>query len=260
MKPCISATVASVLLAFTTMYAWATTSEPDAWKVVGVETSDTLRMHASRSARSRTIGHIPHNADRLKNLGCRGALSFGDWQRARLAERQRASRSRWCKVAYGGRTGWVAGRYLAEGGTVSQGGKVPENRPRGGWSVRCDARGCAVEQVGVGAAKKTLLRIEPLAEKNARIVFERPDLPRTGMLSIFIDGEQITGGPIDAVRDRSASRLVFEPDDITAGLIRKMQDKQHMVLSFPGEDRGVEFMLAGFGAILQSARSKPVPN
>ena len=52
-----------------------------------------------------------------RNLGCRGGLTYEEF--TTLSPKEKAQRSRenprWCRVEYQGITGWVAGRYLAEG-------------------------------------------------------------------------------------------------------------------------------------------------
>lgn len=88
---------------------------PDYFRVSGVAANDTLNVRKDPSAAAPKIGEIPHDADGVKNLGCQGGLSFAQWQAATPAEREAAKRVRWCRVAFGGVTGWAAGRFLAEG-------------------------------------------------------------------------------------------------------------------------------------------------
>lgn len=87
---------------------------PDYWAVKGVDTNDVLNLRAKPSPSARKIGAIPHNATGLKNLGCRGGATFAQWSTMTPAERQRAKKSRWCKVEFDGTQGWVAGRFLKE--------------------------------------------------------------------------------------------------------------------------------------------------
>lgn len=246
------AMVASVLLAGP---ARAEADGPDQWRVTGVRSNDMLHMHTEPSARSRITARIPHNARQIRNLGCSGGPTFQQWQRMSPAERERAARARWCKVSFAGKTGWVAGRFLAEDGDAA-----PPAAPQriGAWTLRCEPAPCALEQIGIGTTHRTVLRIEPDAPPNARIIIDRPGLPHTGTFTVYMDGDMITAGQIANVRARSASRLVLEPDDITLGLLRQMAKHQNMVISFPGAERGVEIHLDDFSRAWDavSARSK----
>jgi hypothetical protein len=90
---------------------------PGYFRVVNVAADDVLNIRAEPSARSVRLGRIPPGADCVRNLGCRGGLSLAEL--TELSEAERAARlrqnPRWCRVEYQGITGWVAGRYLAEG-------------------------------------------------------------------------------------------------------------------------------------------------
>ncbi|MGE0697799.1 MAG: hypothetical protein AB7O57_01755 [Hyphomicrobiaceae bacterium] len=222
--------------------------------MTGVRAGDTLRMHAEPSARSRVISRIPPDAQGLAALGCAAHPTFAEWQRMTAAEKARSAKARWCKVRHGGTTGWVAGRFLAEGG--------PPERPSarsvvGPWTVGCEGGACSVEQVGLGGSRRTLLRLEPQPDGNARIIVDAPRLPRSGALTIFMDGEQVSAGPIGPVRSRTGSRIVLDPDDITAGLLRRLPGHKNMVLSWPGEERGVEFHLDDFTEAVGRLRAMP---
>lgn len=87
---------------------------PDFWSVRGVRNDDVLNMRAAPSPTGPLVTAIPHDARGLRNLGCQGGPTFAQWNKMTPAERNRASRKRWCKVEYAGRQGWVAGRYLSE--------------------------------------------------------------------------------------------------------------------------------------------------
>ena len=54
----------------------------------------------------------------MRNLGCQGGLTFQEFQTLNPAEQAERLKQnpRWCRIEYQGVTGWVAGRYLAEGG------------------------------------------------------------------------------------------------------------------------------------------------
>ena len=91
---------------------------PDWFRVVDVAADDVLNIRAEPSAGSEKLGSIPPGSDCVRNLGCRGGLTLEEF--TTLTPEQQAARlrenPRWCKVEYEGATGWVAGRYLAEGG------------------------------------------------------------------------------------------------------------------------------------------------
>ena len=216
--------------------AMAEADGPDAWDVVNVEAPDVLGLHAEPSARSPVVAGIPAGTRGLKNLGCTGIPSFRQWMEMSAAERERSSRARWCRISHGGVTGWVAGRFLAE--SSAAGSNV------GPWTIVCRQKGpCGLEQTGLGGTRRTRIRIEPTADRNGEITILRADLPRQGVLSIHMDGKLISSGPIAPLKSADGRRLTLSPDDISAGLIRDMARHRTMVLSFPGEARGVEFHL-----------------
>jgi uncharacterized protein YraI len=88
---------------------------PDYFRVTGVAADDVLNIRAAPSPRARILGAIPPDGNGIRNRGCRGGLSFAEWERASPAAREAADRRRWCRVTWRGMTGWVAGRFLAEG-------------------------------------------------------------------------------------------------------------------------------------------------
>lgn len=109
------------LVILTLFFATSAHSEadgPDYWRVVGIAKNDTLSIRAEPDARSQKVGEIPVDGKCIENRGCKGGLSFEEY--TRLSKKQQAKHlkknPRWCKVEYQGITGWVAGRYLAEGG------------------------------------------------------------------------------------------------------------------------------------------------
>jgi hypothetical protein len=87
---------------------------PGFWAVTGVASNDVLHLRDVPSADSKSLAGIPFNARGLKNLGCRrNELPFDQW--ARMSEGQRrAANTKWCRVEFRGRQGWVAGRFLKE--------------------------------------------------------------------------------------------------------------------------------------------------
>ncbi len=247
------AMLAVVILAASTAPAFAEADGPDLWRIRGVRADDTLNMHKEPTARSRTIARIPHDARQIRNLGCSGGPNFQQWQRMNTSERERAARARWCKVSFGGKTGWVAGRFLAEDAEAAS---AAGPKRIGAWTLKCQPAPCALEQVGIGTAQRTVLRIEPAETVNARIVVDRPGLPRNGTFTVYMDGDTITMGPIRDVRSRTGSRLVFEPGDITLGLLRQMARHQNMVISFPGAERGVEIHLEDFARAWDEVKAR----
>jgi hypothetical protein len=54
----------------------------------------------------------------VRNLGCQGGLTFQEFSTLNQAEQAERLKQnpRWCQIEYQGITGWVAGRYLVEGG------------------------------------------------------------------------------------------------------------------------------------------------
>jgi len=97
--------------------AFATADGPDYWKVRGVASDDVLWIHPTPNYRSERIGQIPYNATCLKNIECTGNISFTEYQRLSPEEKRALKKqSRWCKVKYQNRVGWVNGKYLIEDG------------------------------------------------------------------------------------------------------------------------------------------------
>lgn len=90
---------------------------PDFYAVRDVARGDVLNIRAEPSPHARKIGEIPPDGTCIRNLGCKGGLSLQELTELSPAEqeRRRHQNPRWCKVEYRGITGWVAGRYLAEG-------------------------------------------------------------------------------------------------------------------------------------------------
>jgi hypothetical protein len=234
--------MAALALAAHSDRASAAADGPDYWEVSGVSAGDVLNMHSQSNARSPTIATIPHDGKGLKNLGCTGIPTFAQWSRMTPSERQRAARARWCRVELAGKKGWVAGRFLKEGSRPASNRRLNSMGP---WTLRCE-KSCALEQVGVGSAQRTVLRLERRETNNAQVTIERRGIARQGVLSIYMDGKTITQGPIAPFAAKSGGRIVMPPDDITLGLIKQMGAHKNMVLSFPGEERGVEIHLDQF--------------
>ncbi len=90
---------------------------PDYYAVRHVARNDVLNIRVEPSASARKIGEIPPDGSCIRNLGCKGGLTFEEFTNLSPEEKERRAREnpRWCKVEYRGVTGWVAGRYLTEG-------------------------------------------------------------------------------------------------------------------------------------------------
>lgn len=91
---------------------------PDHFRVTGVAANDMLNLRAAPNSKAAKVGGIPPGSNCVRNLGCRGGLSFRETTTLSPAQQQARLRQdpRWCRVEYRGITGWAAGRYLAEGG------------------------------------------------------------------------------------------------------------------------------------------------
>ena len=95
---------------------------PDYFKVVNVVAGDTLNIHTQPHAKSKVIGEIARETNCIKNLGCKGGLTFHEYTSLSKAEQERVKRERprWCKIEFDGVTGWVYGRYIAEGSCTQE--------------------------------------------------------------------------------------------------------------------------------------------
>jgi len=105
--------------------AQADADGPDVFRVTGVAADDVLNIRLEPDPGAPKIGEIPPNGDGIRNLGCQGGLSFAEWQAATPEQRAAAQRARWCRIAYGGVQGWVAGRFLAEGTAPAEPDSAP---------------------------------------------------------------------------------------------------------------------------------------
>jgi hypothetical protein len=105
------------VLVFVASAVFADADGPDFFRVTGVAEDDVLNMRAEPDPQAKKVGEIPPDGTCVRNLGCRGGLTFQEF--TELSEKQTAQRlkenPRWCKVEYRGVEGWVAGRYLREG-------------------------------------------------------------------------------------------------------------------------------------------------
>ncbi len=108
----------SLLMAVFCTGAEADADGPDYWRVVGIADGDNLNIRAQPNARSAKLGEIPPNGSCIANRGCQGGISFAEYSTLNPSEQANRLKEnpRWCRIDYQGLTGWVAGRYLAEGG------------------------------------------------------------------------------------------------------------------------------------------------
>lgn len=236
--------IALALLAALSPRVLARADGPDAWDITGVTAGSTVRLHAAPSVRSAVVKQLPHDSQGLENLGCKPA---------RPSAGARAADARWCKVRFQGVQGWISGRYLAEGQRATREVTAAKTAV-GAWLIDCSSAECAVEQSAGTGATLTKLRIETRPANNARFVITRAGIPETGVLSIAMDGEMISAGPVGPLRAGDGQVLVLPPDDVTLGLLRKMAARKTMALAVTGDEKAAEFNLGRFTQALQLAR------
>ena len=118
MRNSISRFMAIATLAFGSGPVIADADGPDYYRATGVPRGDVLNIRAAPEPHAAKMGEIPPNGACIRNLGCRGGLTFQEYSTLSKSEQARRLKQnpRWCRVDYQGLTGWVAGRYLAEGG------------------------------------------------------------------------------------------------------------------------------------------------
>lgn len=107
------------LLVFLTLFWFAMACPgdadgPDAWQVKGVDKSKSLNIRKGPSTGFSIIGRMPHDAQKLENLGCFPEFNAAEWQSFTPQERLLAIKMRWCRIRFHGQTGWVFGKYLKE--------------------------------------------------------------------------------------------------------------------------------------------------
>jgi len=134
----ICATCLMLLLHFVPGPALATADGPDYYRVVDVTANSVLNMRVSPNISGAIIKTIPSDADGIANLGCIGGLSFTEYEAAAVSERAASRKTRWCKVGYDRTVGWVAGWFLAEGGSEDgfRAGALLNGLAGSEWQVR----------------------------------------------------------------------------------------------------------------------------
>ena len=95
--------------------AQAEADGPDAWRVIGVKSWDTLSVRMGPGTRYIKIGQLPYNARHLRYTECVPYLNAGIWENLTPYQRDNLPQ-RWCWVHdyESGVKGWVAGKYLGE--------------------------------------------------------------------------------------------------------------------------------------------------
>jgi uncharacterized protein YraI len=116
-----SLVVAALVAATFVVPAHATADGPDHYRVRGVAAGSVVNLRAEPSTSAPRLARIPADATCLRNLGCRGGLTFEEFTTLSETEQRKRAQAnpRWCKVDYRGTVGWVAGRYLAEDGCTA---------------------------------------------------------------------------------------------------------------------------------------------
>lgn len=117
MRNTIPGLLAIAALTFGSSSVVADADGPDFYRVTGVPRDDVLNIRVAPEARAAKVGAIPPDGTCIRNLGCRGGLTFQEYSTLSKSEQARRQKEnpRWCRVEYQGVTGWVAARYLAEG-------------------------------------------------------------------------------------------------------------------------------------------------
>lgn len=94
---------------------WADADGPDYFLVRDVPAGEVLAIREEPDPEAALLGTIPSDGNGIRNLLCEGRLTFIEWEAASEEERATAADRVWCRVEYGGVTGWARGRYLTEG-------------------------------------------------------------------------------------------------------------------------------------------------
>jgi hypothetical protein len=107
---------AALVAAFTacTGSVFAAAEGPDEFRVVGIPAGHSLALRSGPGLLYPISGALPANAGEVKNLGCKGGLTFAEWQRASARERAASVERRWCHVRHGNVTGWARVKNLHE--------------------------------------------------------------------------------------------------------------------------------------------------
>jgi hypothetical protein len=116
--PAVALVVAAVVVG---TEARAEADGPDFLRVRGVGVGSVLNIRSGPGLGHQIVGSLPYDADGIRNLGCEGGPTFAEWEASSAAEREAASRRRWCRIEHGGTVGWAAGWHLGEGSAPDAG-------------------------------------------------------------------------------------------------------------------------------------------
>lgn len=117
MSRTIMASISAAAMVWGSGLAYATADGPDFYRVTGVAANDVLNIRTEPDPRAPKVGEIPPDGSCIRNLGCKGGLTFQEFTELSPAQQKKREHEnpRWCRIEYQGITGWVAGRYLTEG-------------------------------------------------------------------------------------------------------------------------------------------------
>lgn len=117
-----AANLGAILLLLYSDLSLAEADGPDYWRVRDVAKDDVLNIRSNASFTAPKTGEIPSDADCIKNMGCKGGLTYQEFSTLSGPEKKQVlrQRPRWCRISYRGTTGWVAGRYLQEGACLDE--------------------------------------------------------------------------------------------------------------------------------------------
>jgi len=89
---------------------------PDFYAIKGIAVGHHLNLREKPTTKSEPVAYIPHDAECLKNLGCKGGVSLRDFEKLtkKEIEIKLKNSKRWCKIEYKSKIGWVYGKFLEE--------------------------------------------------------------------------------------------------------------------------------------------------
>lgn len=98
--------------------AGATADGPDFWRVWNVASNDVLNYRAGPATSYPRLGHIAHNARRVRVVVCVPTTTREQWfELSEALQQQLIAMPAWCLIEHQGKQrGWVNRRYLTEDG------------------------------------------------------------------------------------------------------------------------------------------------
>jgi len=87
--------MAALILALNPGAASADADGPDFFEARNVAKNDVLNIRAEPNPRAAKVGKIPPDGTCIRNLGCRGGLTFREFNELSPSERKRRERERW---------------------------------------------------------------------------------------------------------------------------------------------------------------------